>query len=80
VTSALELASARQLQSPRRSNDKRWLLPDCQQLGARLEGLSGPGAQAVRSAARRLVVAMELYEQHERRVAAEVLREEEGGE
>ncbi len=78
MTSALELAHVRPLPPVRMTNDRRLILRDCQHLAARLDGLSGPGAAAVRSAAGRLVVAMELHEQHQRRVAAEVLREHGG--
>ncbi len=41
-----------------------------------LEQLSGLGSAEVRAAARRLTVALELYEQHQRRQAAEALRQE----
>ncbi len=41
-----------------------------------LQQLSGPGSAEVRAAARRLTVALELYEQSRRRQAAETLRHE----
>jgi hypothetical protein len=44
-----------------------------------LEQLGGPGSAEVRAAARRLTVALELYEQHQRRQAAETLRQETSG-
>jgi len=47
----------------------------CERLAQDLRGLTGPGATAVRAAARQLLVAIELYEQQRRRLAAEVLRD-----
>lgn len=50
------------------------LARDCETVAAQVERLRGPGVAAVRSAARALIVALELYMQQQRRVAAEVLR------
>lgn len=56
--------------------DRARLARDCEQLAAGA-GLSGPGAAAVRSLARQLALALELFQQQERRLRAEVLRHEE---
>jgi hypothetical protein len=48
---------------------------DCEQLAVHAVRLGGPGAAAVRAAARQLVVAVEQYEQLRRRLAAEQPRD-----
>ena len=47
----------------------------CAQLATDVRALGGPGASAVRSAARQLALALELYVQNQRRLEAEVLRD-----
>ena len=46
----------------------------CGNIASAVERLAGPGAAAVRSASRQLLLAIDLYEQRQRRLAAETLR------
>jgi hypothetical protein len=48
----------------------------CEDVATDVAGVNGPGAGAVRAAAHALAVAIQLYEQQRRRMAAEVLRPE----
>lgn len=52
------------------------IVHECKQLVADLAALIGRGAFAVQAAARQLVVALELYEQEQRRLRSEMLRRE----
>ncbi len=47
---------------------------ECARLAGSAARLVGPGANAVRAAAQQLLTAIEIFEQHRRRLAAEVLR------
>lgn len=58
----------------RRMKDIQAALRDCKQIATSLETLTGPGAFAVHSAARQLVVELELFAQDQCRVRSETLR------
>lgn len=48
---------------------------ECARLAARLSGWRGPGVSAVQTALRKLSRELELFEQNQRRQAAEALRQ-----
>jgi hypothetical protein len=52
---------------------------DCERIADDSRKLGGPGAAAVRSGARTLAMAVDLYQQQQRRLAAEELRSNDGG-
>lgn len=78
ATTALARVSTDRVLAPRAEGrlDLPRVCRRCARLAAEVRALDGPGAAAVRTAAERLVAALELYVQQRRRLGAEALRDE----